>query len=133
VEASNSCVRTLIFGSVLLLPFVKFFFPAPFSLFLDLAFYCLLIFLFDFFIALCFPPSFSFLFYTFFSHVVSYLAYPNLLENKRLDCCCYLNSFIIWDTYIFLGVQFEQNRLEFYQQFHSSRAPFVYNFRYQHI
>jgi hypothetical protein len=37
VKASNSCVRTLIFGSVLLFSFVKFFFSVPFSLF-DLAF-----------------------------------------------------------------------------------------------
>jgi hypothetical protein len=33
VETSNSCARTLIFGSFLLLSFVKFF-PSPFSLFL---------------------------------------------------------------------------------------------------
>jgi hypothetical protein len=33
VEASNSCARTLIFGSVFLLHFVMFFFPTPFSLF----------------------------------------------------------------------------------------------------
>jgi hypothetical protein len=30
----------------------------------------------------CFVP-------VFFSHVVSSLVYPNLLENKMLDCCCY--------------------------------------------
>jgi hypothetical protein len=39
VEASNSCVITLIFGSFLLLSFIKFF-PAPFHCF-DLAFYYL--------------------------------------------------------------------------------------------
>jgi hypothetical protein len=32
VKASNSCARTLIFGSFLLLPFLKFI-PRPFSLF----------------------------------------------------------------------------------------------------
>jgi hypothetical protein len=31
VEARNSCARSLIFGSFLLLPFVKFCFPTPFS------------------------------------------------------------------------------------------------------
>jgi hypothetical protein len=72
VEASNSCARTLIFNSFLLLPFVKFF---PFF---DLVF--LSPFVFCFFIALCF----SF----FFAHVVSSLAYPNLLGNKKLGCCC---------------------------------------------
>jgi hypothetical protein len=45
VEADNSCVRTLIFDSVLLLPFVKFFFM-PLFLFFDLAFY----YLFSFFL-----------------------------------------------------------------------------------
>jgi hypothetical protein len=37
-----------------------------------------------FFIALCFPL----LFRSFFAHVVSSLAYPNLLGNKRLGCGC---------------------------------------------
>jgi hypothetical protein len=36
-----------------------------------------------------FSPSFSLLFCSFFfDHVVSSLAYPNLLRNKRLSCCC---------------------------------------------
>jgi hypothetical protein len=85
VEASNSCVRTLIFGSFHLLPFVKFF-PAPFSLF-DLAFYYLFSLLFGFLSPFVFP-SFSLLFCTCLAHVVSSLTYPNLLGNKRLDCCC---------------------------------------------
>jgi hypothetical protein len=78
----------LIFGFVILLHFVKFFFPTPFRFF-DLAFYCLFSF-FD----LVFLSPFVFLFffalvlYLFFSHVVSCLAYPNLLGNKRLGCCC---------------------------------------------
>jgi hypothetical protein len=86
VEASNSCVRTLIFGSFLLLSFVKFFFPCPFFAFFDLAFYCLLsFFLFGFFIAFVFPLFFTLVLYLFFlAHVVSSLAYPNLLGNKRL-------------------------------------------------
>jgi hypothetical protein len=36
--------------------------------------------LFSPFFRSCFVPFF-------FSHVVSSLAYPNLLENKRLSCC----------------------------------------------
>jgi hypothetical protein len=122
VEASNSCVKTLIFGSFLLLPFVKFFSLAFFRFF-DLAFYCLFFnlvfylwflsfiafcqvffpdlfslfwlsfllsfFLIWFFIALCFFLLFRSCFvHVFFSHVVSSLAYPNLLRNKRLGCCC---------------------------------------------
>jgi hypothetical protein len=61
VKASNSCARTLIFGSFLLL-LVKFF-SLPLFRFFDLAFYCLFSF-FDliFFIALCFPPYFLLLF-----------------------------------------------------------------------
>jgi hypothetical protein len=63
VEANNSCVRTLIFGSFLLLSFVKFFFSALFYFF-DLTFYCLLSFLFDFLSS--FVSPFSLLFYTYF-------------------------------------------------------------------
>jgi hypothetical protein len=79
----------LIFSFVILLPFVKFFF-LPFFRFFDLAFYCLFsFFLIWFFIALCFPLLFRSCFVPiFFSHVVSCLAYPNLLGNKRLGCCC---------------------------------------------
>jgi hypothetical protein len=48
-----------------------------------------LLFLFDFFIALCFLLIFRPCFVpVFFTHVVSSLAYPNLLGNKRIDCCC---------------------------------------------
>jgi hypothetical protein len=48
-------------------------------------------FLFGFFIAICFPLLFycCFVLVCFFlAHVVSSLAYPNLLENKKLGCCC---------------------------------------------
>jgi hypothetical protein len=85
VKASNSCVRILIFGSVLLSHFVKFFSLPPFRIF-DLAFYCIFSFLFDFFIALCFFFFFALILY-FFVHVILSLAYPNLLENKRFSCC----------------------------------------------
>jgi hypothetical protein len=90
VKASNSCGRTLIFGSFLLLSFVKFFSLPLFHSF-DLTFYCLfsffdLVFLspfiFPFFFALVLYLSF------FFAHVVSSLAYHNLLGNKMLGCCC---------------------------------------------
>jgi hypothetical protein len=89
MEASNSCARTLIFGSVILLSFVKFF-SLPLFCFFDLVFYCLFSFFwFVFFIALCFPLLFHSCFVPFFlAHVVLSLAYSNLLENKRLGCCC---------------------------------------------
>jgi hypothetical protein len=41
VEASNSYVRTLIFGSFFLLSSVKVFFPPFFAFFFGLVFYCL--------------------------------------------------------------------------------------------
>jgi hypothetical protein len=90
VKASNSCDRSLIFGSFFLLPFCQVFFTH--FHFFDLAFYCLfsffdLVFYHHLFSPLlfryCFVPIFFFL-----TRVVSSLAYPNLLENKRLDCCC---------------------------------------------
>jgi hypothetical protein len=68
--------------------FVKFFFRS-FSLFWLTVLLHFLLFSIWFFIALCFPPSFSLLFCPYFlAHVVSSLAYPNLLGNKMLDCCC---------------------------------------------
>jgi hypothetical protein len=57
VEASNLCVRTLIFGSFLLLHFVKFF-SLPFFRFFDLAFYCLFSIFYLVFYRLCFPLLF---------------------------------------------------------------------------
>jgi hypothetical protein len=89
VEANNSCARTLIFGSFLLLPFVKFF-SLPLFHFFDLVFYCLFSFFNLFFITLCFPLLFRSCFVPVFfvAHVVSSLAYPNLLGNKKLGCCC---------------------------------------------
>jgi hypothetical protein len=64
------------------------FFSCPFSFF-DLAFYCLFSLFFYFFYRPLFSPYFSLLFFTcFFAYVVSSLAYPNLLGNKRLGCFC---------------------------------------------
>jgi hypothetical protein len=90
MKASNSCARILIFGSFFLLSFVKFF-PYPFFIFFDLAFYCLFsFFLFGFLLPFVFPLFFALVLYLFFylAHVVSSLAYPNLLGNKMLGCCC---------------------------------------------
>jgi hypothetical protein len=83
VEASNSCARTLIFDSFLLLPFVKFFSPPIFIFYL--AFYCL----FSFFDLVFYHPLFFLFFFTlvlslFFSLVILSLAYPNLLGIKGL-------------------------------------------------
>jgi hypothetical protein len=81
VEASNSCVGTLIFGSFFFIVFCQSFFSffsAPFS------FFCLVFlssFIFPLLFRHCFIP-------VSLSHVVSYLAYPNLLGTKRLGCCC---------------------------------------------
>jgi hypothetical protein len=72
--------------------FCQVFFPAPFLLFWLSVLLSFLLFFIWFFIALCFPPYSSLLFCTcffFFAHVVSSLAYPNLLENKMLGCCCW--------------------------------------------
>jgi hypothetical protein len=78
----GACIRTLTFGSFSFIAFLSKFFPFihPFSLSVLLPF---LLFLIWFFIALCFPPSFSPLFFGFSS-----LAYSNLLGTKRLGCCC---------------------------------------------
>jgi hypothetical protein len=90
VKASNPCAKALIFGSFSFLPFLSelfFLFIHPFSLFFGLLPF--LLFSVCFFIALHCPLSFSPLFCLCSSaHVVSSLAYPNLLVTKRLDCCC---------------------------------------------
>jgi hypothetical protein len=68
--------------------FCQDFFP-PIFRFFDLAFYYLFSFFDLFFYRSLFSLSFSLLFCTFFfTYVVSSLAYPNLLMNKRLGCCC---------------------------------------------
>jgi hypothetical protein len=107
VKASNLCARILIFGSFFLLSFVNFFF-LPLFRFFDLTFYYLFSFLFDFFIALCFPLIFHSCFLLFFAHVVSSLANPNLLENKRLVVVVvtmtqFMKEVILWFSSIFLG------------------------------
>jgi hypothetical protein len=86
MEASDSCVRNLIFSSSFLLPFVKFFSLLLFFFF-DLVFYY-----FFSFLDLVFYRSFVFPFFpscfvpVFFAHVISSLTYTNLLENKMLNC-----------------------------------------------
>jgi hypothetical protein len=62
--------------------FCQVFFPALFR-FSDLVFYYLFFFFGLVFYHPLFFPSFSLL-----AHVVSFLAYPNLLENKILGCYC---------------------------------------------
>jgi hypothetical protein len=94
VEASNSCAGTLIFGSFFFIVFCQSFFSffPPLFAFFCLAFYCLFSFCR---IGFLFLSSFDFrlLFRHCFipvslAHVVSSLAYPNLLGTKRLGCCC---------------------------------------------
>jgi hypothetical protein len=85
-EASNLCVKTLIFGSFSFIAFLSSVFPPLFTFLFSV--YCLFSFFDLVFITLCFPPSFSLLFYPFFlTHVVLFLAYPNLLETKMIVCC----------------------------------------------
>jgi hypothetical protein len=83
-------VGTLIFGSFFFIVFCQSFFPVPFRFFF-LAFYCLLLlsnwflflssFIFSLLFRHCFIP-------VSLAHVVSSLAYPNLLGTKRLGGCC---------------------------------------------
>jgi hypothetical protein len=88
VEASNSCVRTLIFGFFFFIVFLSSFFPAPFR-FLTYHFIAFSSFSIWFFIALCFSPFFVLVLSLFFlAHLVSSLTYSNLLGNKMLGCCC---------------------------------------------
>jgi hypothetical protein len=66
VEASNSCARTLIFGSFLLLLFVKFF-SLSFFHFFDLEFYCLFSFFYLVFLSpFVFSLFFALVLYLFF-------------------------------------------------------------------
>jgi hypothetical protein len=91
VEASNSCARTLIFGSFYFIAFLLVFsFYLPLFIFCGLMFYCLflffgLVFLLPFVSPLLFHPCFVSVFRLMW---VSFLAYPNLLGTKRLGCCC---------------------------------------------
>jgi hypothetical protein len=71
---------------LLFIVFCQVFSPVLFRFF-DLAFYYLFYFFILFFITLYFFLLFRFcLFFMWFS-----LAYPNLLKNKKVDCCCCLS------------------------------------------
>jgi hypothetical protein len=83
VKANNSCVRTLIFGSFFLLPFVKFF-SLPLFCFFGLTFYCIFSFFIWFFYRSLFSPYFL-------AHVVSSLTYPTCLGIKWLVVVVVLN------------------------------------------
>jgi hypothetical protein len=93
MEASNSCAGTLIFGSFFFIVFCQsffFFFPLIFVFLLSVLLSFLLLsnwFLFlSFFI---FPLLFRHCFIPVsLGHVISSLAYPNLLGTKMLSCCC---------------------------------------------
>jgi hypothetical protein len=94
VEANNSCAGSLIFGSfffiVLCQSFFSFF-PPIFAFFLlsVLLSFLLLSNWFLFLLSFIFPLLFRHCFIPVsLAHVVSYLAYPNLLGTKRLGCCC---------------------------------------------
>jgi hypothetical protein len=91
VEASNSCAGTLIFGSFFFIVFCQSFFFRPFSFFLlsVLLSFLLLSNWFLFLSSFVFPLLFRHCFIPVsWAHVVSSLAYPNLLGTKRLGCCC---------------------------------------------
>jgi hypothetical protein len=80
VEASNLCSRTLIFGSFSFIVFLSKKFPPLFCFFFCLVFYCIFLIFY-----LLFHPWFALIF---LAHVVSSLAYPNLVGTKMLGCCC---------------------------------------------
>jgi hypothetical protein len=94
VEASNSCAGTLIFGSFFFIVFCQsffFLFFCPFSLFFlsVLLSFLLLLNWFLFLSSFVFPLLFRHCFIPVsLAHVVSSLAYFNLLGTKRLGCCC---------------------------------------------
>jgi hypothetical protein len=85
------------------------FFPRPFFAFWLSVLLPFLLFFIWFFYRPLFSSSFSLLFCTcfFFAYVVSSLAYPNLLGNKRLGCCCCCChvqfSWRIWTNVMFPG------------------------------
>jgi hypothetical protein len=96
VEASNSCAGTLIFDSFFFIVFCQFFFPfflPLFAFFLSvLLSFLLLSNWFLFLSSFVFPLLFRYCFIPVsLAHVVSSLAYPNLLGTKRLGYCCCLN------------------------------------------
>jgi hypothetical protein len=92
------CAKTLIFGSFFFIAFLSSFFPPLFAFF-DLAFYCI----FSFFNLVFYCPLFSPFFFcscsfpVFLAHMVPSLAYPDLLGNKMLGCCCYCIFIILFE------------------------------------
>jgi hypothetical protein len=94
VKASNSCAGTLIFGSFFFIVFYQsffFFFSRPFFLFFlsILLSFLLLSNWFLFLSSFVFPLLFRHCFIpVHLAHVLSSLAYLNLLGTKRLNCCC---------------------------------------------
>jgi hypothetical protein len=90
MEASNSCARTLIFGSSSFIAFLCQFlsFYSPFVTFLCFSF--LLSFFYLAFLLSSPPPLFFFTFVfasVFWLLWVSSLAFPNLVRTKKLGCC----------------------------------------------
>jgi hypothetical protein len=96
VEASNSCAGTLIFGCFFFIVFCQSFFSFFSPIFAFFLLSILLSFLllsnwFLFLSSFVFPLLFRHCFIPVsLDHVVSSLAYPNLLGTKRLGCCCML-------------------------------------------
>jgi hypothetical protein len=85
VEASNSCVGILIFGSPLFITFfVSFFSFFVFQIFIAFPpFFCL-----AFFLSFLFPFFSTFVFVSIFWLMwVLSLTYPKVLRTKRLGCC----------------------------------------------
>jgi hypothetical protein len=98
VEVSNSCARTLIFGSFFFIVFCQsffFFFSPLFTFFLNvLLSFLLLSNWFLFLSSFVFPLLFRHRFIPVsLVHVVSSLAYPNLLGTKRLGRCCCISKY----------------------------------------
>jgi hypothetical protein len=110
VEASNSCAGTFIFGTFFFIVFCQSFFSFFSSLFAFFLLSVLLSFLllpnwFLFLSSFVFPLLFRHCFIPVsLTHVVSSLAYPNLLGTKRLGCCCCCcccrwSEHLLWHNY----------------------------------
>jgi hypothetical protein len=103
VEASNSCVGTLIFGSFFFIVFYQsfffLFFPSFFAFFLlsVLLSFLLLSNWFLFLSSFVFPLLFRHCFIPVsLAHVVSSLAYPNLFGTKRLGSKRLITEFLVF-------------------------------------
>jgi hypothetical protein len=102
-SSSNSCARTLIFGSFFFIVFFSSFYSLLF-VFLALCFIAFSPFFDLVFYRPSFPPFFfAIVLSCFLAHVVSSLSYHNLLGIKMLGCCCYVLSCIkcVTSTFIF--------------------------------